>query len=91
MEMTMPLKSLRVRNGLNLRKASNLIGIGIKDLRKFEIDSSELTSEQIMQIAYVYRVPHECIWIGKEKELFYRFSFERSTTNPNMLIVPRGS
>ncbi|SHH85923.1 helix-turn-helix domain-containing protein [Desulfosporosinus lacus] len=64
------LRAARVNRGLTLKNVAALTGKSAKTIGRYEIDSSNIYLNLTLQLANLYRVPLDMLYIGPEINLF---------------------
>lgn len=78
--MQISLKSARLNCGLTLKDASEMVGIHHQTLSKYEKDSSDISISLLDKLSYLYQIPKDYIFLGKEYELIRKIELKRSKT-----------
>ncbi|MGQ7567193.1 helix-turn-helix transcriptional regulator [Streptococcus suis] len=77
--MKWSLKALRVNAGLTAKEVADMIGIHHQTLLKYERDSMDIRVDLLAQLAELYRVNQDDIFLGKQSVL--KRNFERNQPN----------
>ncbi len=68
--MLMTLRSLRENRNLTIKQVSEAVGISIRRLRRWEVDSFKVKLNDGLRLGQFYHIsPHYIFW-GKESEAF---------------------
>ncbi|WYC74483.1 helix-turn-helix transcriptional regulator [Lactococcus garvieae] len=65
----MSLKAARINSGLTQTEAAELAGIHPQTLSKYEKDSSEIRNSLVKDLAKIYCIPADYIFLGKNLDL----------------------
>lgn len=63
------LKAARINSGLTQTEAAKLVGIHPQTLSKYENDSSEIRNNLVKELAKIYSIPVDYIFLGKNHDL----------------------
>ncbi|HEL1541884.1 TPA: helix-turn-helix transcriptional regulator [Streptococcus suis] len=77
--MKWSLKALRVNAGLTAKEVADMIGIHQQTLLKYERDSMDIRVDLLAQLAELYRVNQDDIFLGKQSVL--KRIFEQNQPN----------
>ncbi|HFI0131040.1 TPA: helix-turn-helix transcriptional regulator [Streptococcus suis] len=77
--MKWSLKALRVNTGLTAKEVADMIGIHQQTLLKYERDSMDIRVDLLAQLAELYRVNQDDIFLGKQSVL--KRMFEQNQPN----------
>lgn len=77
--MKWSLKALRVNAGLTAKEVADMIGIHQQTLLKYERDSMDIRVDLLAQLAELYRVNQDDIFLGKQSVL--KRNFKRNQPN----------
>ncbi|MFZ7338800.1 helix-turn-helix transcriptional regulator [Streptococcus suis] len=77
--MKWSLKALRVNAGLTAKEVADMIGIHQQTLLKYERDSMDIRVDLLAQLAELYRVNQDDIFLGKQSVL--KRMFEQNQPN----------
>ncbi|HEM3602528.1 TPA: helix-turn-helix transcriptional regulator [Streptococcus suis] len=77
--MKWSLKALRVNTGLTAKEVADMIGIHQQTLLKYERDSMDIRVDLLAQLAELYRVNQDDIFLGKQSVL--KRIFEQNQPN----------
>ncbi|HEL9635258.1 TPA: helix-turn-helix transcriptional regulator [Streptococcus suis] len=67
------LKALRVNAGLTAKEVADMVGIHQQTLLKYERDSMDIRVDLLAQLAELYRVNQDDIFLGKQSVLKRNF------------------
>ncbi|HFI0500270.1 TPA: helix-turn-helix transcriptional regulator [Streptococcus suis] len=67
--MKWSLKALRVNAGLTAKEVADMVGIHHQTLLKYERDSMDIRVDLLAQLAELYRVNQDDIFLGKQSVL----------------------
>ncbi|MDG6136550.1 helix-turn-helix domain-containing protein [Lactococcus petauri] len=65
----MSLKAARINSGLTQTEAAKLVGIHPQTLSKYENDSSEIRNSLVKDLAKIYSIPVDYIFLGENHDL----------------------
>ncbi|HEM5467698.1 helix-turn-helix transcriptional regulator [Streptococcus suis] len=71
--MKWSLKALRVNTGLTAKEVADIVGIHQQTLLKYERDSMDIRVDLLAQLAELYRVNQDDIFLGKQSVLKRNF------------------
>ncbi|HEM3484909.1 TPA: helix-turn-helix transcriptional regulator [Streptococcus suis] len=71
--MKWSLKALRINAGLTAKEVADMIGIHHQTLLKYERDSMDIRVDLLAQLAELYRVNQDDIFLGKQSVLKRNF------------------
>lgn len=77
--MRWSLKALRVNAGLTAKEVADMVGIHQQTLLKYERDSMDIRVDLLAQLAELYRVNQDDIFLGKQSVL--KRIFEQNQPN----------
>ncbi|HFU3803541.1 TPA: helix-turn-helix transcriptional regulator [Streptococcus suis] len=77
--MKWSLKALRVNAGLTAKEVADMVGIHHQTLLKYERDSMDIRVDLLAQLAELYRVNQDDIFLGRQSVL--KRNFERNQPN----------
>ncbi|HEL1673097.1 TPA: helix-turn-helix transcriptional regulator [Streptococcus suis] len=77
--MKWSLKALRVNTGLTAKEVADMVGIHQQTLLKYERDSMDIRVDLLAQLAELYRVNQDDIFLGKQSVL--KRTFEQNQPN----------
>lgn len=63
------LKAARINSGLTQTEAAKLVGIHPQTLSKYENDSSEIRNNLVKELAKIYSIPVDYIFLGENHDL----------------------
>ncbi|MFK4781405.1 helix-turn-helix transcriptional regulator [Lactococcus petauri] len=63
------LKAARINSGLTQTEAAKLVGIHPQTLSKYENDSSEIRNSLVKDLAKIYSIPVDYIFLGENHDL----------------------
>ena len=67
------LKALRVNTGLTAKEVADIVGIHQQTLLKYERDSIDIRVDLLAQLAELYHVSQDDIFLGKQSVLKRKF------------------
>lgn len=59
------LKAARVNAGMSQKEAANKANVHVQTLGKYENDSNDIPVSLLKTLASIYRIPMDCIFLGK--------------------------
>lgn len=62
------LRGARVNAGLQVAEAAEALGVQRQTINGWELDSTRLNYEKLMQLSKLYHVPYNELFIGSEKD-----------------------
>ncbi|HEL1773278.1 TPA: helix-turn-helix transcriptional regulator [Streptococcus suis] len=71
--MKWSLKALRVNAGLTAKEVADMVGVHQQTLLKYERDSMDIRVDLLAQLAELYRVNQDDIFLGKQSVLKRNF------------------
>lgn len=71
--MKWSLKALRVNTGLTAKEVADIVGIHQQTLLKYERDSMDIRVDLLAQLAELYHVSQDDIFLGKQSVLKRKF------------------